>query len=252
MDKQLIFNFKSDISKLPIPSEINNPFSSEIPEIAKIAAQEFQGFITEESKIWEHEVWMRKGKMWGILVVERTDKSLGYLGAVSGKLPENMICDQLIPSVFDESTDDYFINKGMTELTVIGTQIKNSTNPFEVSELKEIRRNKSIGLQRRLFENYNFVNLSGKEKNLLEIFKHASIGNPPAAAGECAAPKLLQYAIQNNLKPIALTEFWMGNSLMLKQKEHGTFYPACKDRCRLILEYMLEDTELFNRQSAIK
>lgn len=249
MDKQLIFNFKSDISNLLIPSEINNPFSSDIPEIAKIAAKEFQDFITEESKIWEHEVWMRKGKMWGILVVERTDQSVGYLAAVSGKLPENMTCEQLTPSVFDESTDDYFINKGMTELTVIGTQIKNSDNPVEINELKEIRRNKSIGLQRKLFENYNFVNLSGKEKNLLEIFKRASIGNPPAAAGECAAPKLLQYAIQNNLKPIAITEFWMGNSLMLKQKEHGVFYPACKDRCRPILEYMLEDTGLFDRQS---
>lgn len=246
MVDDLIFDFKTDISNIKLPSSLNNPFGTYVPEIAKIAAKDFQDFIVQESKIWEHEVWMRKGKMWGVLVIQRPDFSYGYLGAVSGKLPEKMTCDRLTPSVFDESTDDYFINKGMTELTVIGTQIKNSDNPIEINELKEFRRNKSIGLQRRLFENYHFINLSGQEKNLLEIFKNTSNVNPPAAAGECAAPKLLQFAIQNNLKPIAITEFWMGNSLMLKQKEHGSFYPACKDRCRPILEYMLEDESLYD------
>lgn len=246
MVDDLIFDFKTDITNSTFPSSLNNPFGTYVPEIARIAAKDFQDFIVQESKIWEHEVWMRKGKMWGVLVIQRPDFSYGYLGAVSGKLPENMTCDRLTPSVFDESTDDYFINKGMTELTVIGTQIKNSDNPIEINELKEFRRNKSIGLQRRLFENYHFINLSGQEKNLLEIFKNTSNVNPPAAAGECAAPKLLQFAIQNNLKPIAIAEFWMGNSLMLKQKEHGSFYPACKDRCKPILEYMLEDESLYD------
>lgn len=70
------------------------------------------------------------------MVVELADKSLDYMIAVSGKLPKNRICDQLIPSVFDESTDGYFINKGMTELTVIGIQIKNCDNPIEIKQLK--------------------------------------------------------------------------------------------------------------------
>ena len=252
MSKSIIFNFKTDISNIKIPSELNNPFGTYVPEIAKIAAEEFQNFITEESDLWKHEVWMRKGKMWGVLVIQRADSSYGFLGAVSGKLPENMSCEKLTPSVFDDSTDDYFINKGMTELTVIGTQIKNSENSDEISELKEFRKNKSIGLQRRLFENYNFINLSGQEQNLLEIFKNASNGNPPAAAGECAAPKLLQHALQNNLKPVAITEFWMGNSLALKQKQNGSFYPACRDRCRLILEYMLEDNTLFDNRFSVE
>ena len=77
----------------------------------------------------------------------------------------------------------------------------------------------------------------------MEIFKHSSNGIPPSAAGECAAPKLLQYAIKHQLEPIALTEFWWGKSN--KEREHNICYPACSNKCRPILEYMLENTELF-------
>ena len=88
------------------------------------------------------------------------------------------------------------------------------------------------------------MNISGQEKNLLEIFKDASNGMPPSAAGECAAPKLLQYAMKHGLKPIALTEFWWGSPI--HEREHKIFYPACKNKCRPILEYMLEDATLFS------
>lgn len=188
--------------------------------------------------------------MFGVLVVQKKDNSYGYLGTVSGKLGGNAKCDQFIPSIFDDTVDDFFIHKGMTELTEIGNQIKNSNDIAEISLLKEKRKQQSIGLQQQLFENYHFLNLSGKQKNLLEIFKTSDHGNPPSAAGECAAPKLLQYAITHQLKPIALTEFWWGNSIANKEKEHAVFYPACKNRCRPILEYMLEDAELFNEREA--
>lgn len=245
MDKQLVFNFKTDISKITIPKKLNNPFGVSIPEIARIAAKEFQEFIAIVSKKWKHDFRIQKGKMFGILVVQKEDSTYRYLGTVSGKLPNNETCNNFIPSIFDDSIDNFFINRGMTELTEIGAQIKNINNPSEIISLKEKSKQKSIALQQRLFENYHFLNLSGKKKNLLEIFKESTHGNPPSAAGECVAPKLLQYAIQHRLKPIALTEFWWGNSITNKRKEHTVFYPACKDRCRPILEFMLEDTELF-------
>lgn len=248
MKEHVLFNFKTDISKINIPSELNNPFGTYVPEIASIAAKEFQEFISIESKKWNSNFDIDKGKMFGILVVKTNQNSYSFLGTVSGQLPYRVKCDKFIPSVFDESTGDFFINKGMTELTEIGTLIKNTTNEEEITLLKETRTHKSKGLQKRLFENYNFLNISGKEKNLLEIFNDSSHGNPPAAAGECAAPKLLQHAIKHGLKPIALTEFWWGNSAKLKKKKHGAFYPACKNRCRPILEYMLEDTELFTKR----
>lgn len=246
MKNPYIFYFNTDLSSLHIPCELNNPFGIQVPEIAKVAAQEFQAFITSETARWNHDFRLKKGKMFGVLVIQNKDKSYGYLGTVSGKLPGNATCDQFVPSVFDDSVGDFFINKGMTELTDIGNEIKNSENPTEISSLKEKRRNKSTDLQRRLFENYHFLNLSGEEKNLLDIFEASTHGKPPAAAGECAAPKLLQYAIAQQLKPIALTEFWWGSAVENKEKEHAVFYPACKNRCRPILEYMLEDNNLFN------
>lgn len=246
MHEHLIFQFKTDISDIYIDSELNNPFGEHVPEIAKLAAREFQEFIAEESKKWNHDFEVRRGKMFGVLVVEKQDKTHGYLGTVSGKLPNNNICDLFVPTILDKTAGDLWFNSGMTELTVIGNQIKASNNPAEIALLKEKRTQKSIGLQRRLFESYHFLNLSGEERNLLEVFEGSSHGNPPAAAGDCAAPKLLQHAIKHNLKPIALTEFWWGNSELDQQKVHKAFYPACKHRCRPILEYMLEDTELFN------
>jgi tRNA pseudouridine32 synthase/23S rRNA pseudouridine746 synthase len=247
MNNQFLFNFKSDISSVDISSKLNNPFGTSIADIAKIAANEFQEFIALESEKWSYDFRIQRGKMFGILVIQKTDNTYCYLGTVSGKLPENTICEKFIPSVFDDSTDDFFINKGMTELTKIGLEIKSSNNPTEINALKESRKQKSVALQKRLFENYHFLNLSGKQKNLLEIFKDSSHGNPPAASGECAAPKLLQYAIEHQLKPIAIAEFWWGSATENKEKKHKAYYPACKNRCRPILEYMLEDTKLFNK-----
>ena len=135
MDKQLLFNFKTDISSINIPSNLNNPFSTYIPEIAKEAAKEFQEFITIESKKWEYDFGAQRGKMFGILVVKQKDTTYGYIGTVSGKLPKNAICEKFIPSVFDASVGDFFINKGMTELSEIGYKIKKSNSPSEIINL---------------------------------------------------------------------------------------------------------------------
>ena len=248
MDKQLLFNFKTDISRLGIPLTLNNPFSTYIPKIAKIAAKEFQEFITIESHKWNYDFSNLRGKMFGVLVIKKQDHTYCYLGTVSGKLPKNAICKKFIPSVFNESVGGFFINKGMNELSEIGNQIKSASNPSEIIYLKEKRKNKSVSLQKKLFKNYYFLNISGEEKNILEIFKSSSHRNPASASGECAAPKLLQFAIKHQLKPIALAEFWWGNSDKNKEKKHKHYYPACKNRCQPILEYMLENTELFTKK----
>ena len=246
MNNNLLFNFNTDISNVKIPSSLNNPFGLEVSEITKIAAIEFQEFIELKSKEWGYDFLEKKGKMFGVLVVQLEDVSFAYLGTASGKLPENILCHEFVPSVFDDSVDDYFINKGMTAMTEISKQIKGAKNPSEIESLKEKRREKSIALQQQLFENYQFLNLSGEEKKLIEIFRIAINKMPPSAAGECAAPKLLQYAIKHGLKPISLAEFWWGNSANHKERKHKVFYPACKDKCKPILEYMLQDDDLYN------
>ncbi len=250
MDEQLIFDFKADISRIPIPENINNPFGSLVPSIAEIAAKEFQEYIDENAQDWEHDFSVDNGKMFGILVIQKENKSYGYLRGVSGTLPGKATSKNLVPSIFDDSADDYFIHKGMVALSEMSSRIEALIDESEIARLKKERKEKSYGLQQQLFEHYRFLNSRREEKNVVEIFERSSHGNPPSAAGDCAAPKLLQYAFEHGLKPIALAEFWWGLSPKGKEREHKKFYPSCKNKCRPILEYMLDDGGLFDQANS--
>ena len=112
----------------------------------------------------------------------------------------------------------------------------------QVQEIKETRKFKSADLQQQLFDSYHFLNREGESKSLCDLFKHMAEGKPPSGAGECAAPKLLQYAFSNGLKPLALAEFWWGDSPKSEIRKHGQFYPACRGKCEPILAHMLAGT----------
>ncbi|MEL7020573.1 MAG: pseudouridine synthase, partial [Bacteroidota bacterium] len=109
-----------------------------------------------------------------------------------------------------------------------------------IATLRQTRRQKSAALQRQLFEQYQFLNQAGERKSLLDIFSPTTQSQPPAGAGECAAPKLLQYAFMHALRPIAMAEFWWGKSPNSAIRKHGYFYPACRGKCEPILAHMLK------------
>jgi len=111
----------------------------------------------------------------------------------------------------------------------------------EINNLRTLRKEKSVTLQQALFSHYRFLNILGKEKNLHEIFKDVP---KPSGAGECAAPKLLQYAFIHQLKPIALTEFWWGKSPASLVRHHRQHYHACIGKCKPILTHMLAGMEV--------
>ncbi len=110
----------------------------------------------------------------------------------------------------------------------------------QLSQLKDERKRKSNALQQWLFDQYNFLNIEGKERNVIDIFRNRVIDIPPSGTGDCAAPKLLQYAFANELTPIAMAEFWWGKSPNSEIRKHGNFYPACKGKCEPILGHMLQ------------
>lgn len=109
----------------------------------------------------------------------------------------------------------------------------------EIEQLKQERKRRSAALQRKLFEQIRILNARGEVKDLCELFAPTYQGAPPAGAGECAAPKLLQYAYQHQLEPIAMAEFWWGDSPKTEIRHHGYYYPACKGKCEPILNHML-------------
>ena len=110
----------------------------------------------------------------------------------------------------------------------------------DIDTLKRLRQQRSAELQQWLFKQFRMLNARGEVRNLCELFITTPQGTPPAGAGECAAPKLLQYAYLNNLQPIAMAEFWQGASPQGEVRHHGAYYPACNGKCKPILLHMLE------------
>lgn len=110
----------------------------------------------------------------------------------------------------------------------------------QIEALKTERKTRSVALQQRLFEQFQPLNACGKARNLCDLFKQTIQRTPPAGAGECAAPKLLQYAFLHQLRPIAMAEFWWGISPKTEIRRHGYYYPACKGKCEPILNHMLQ------------
>ena len=123
-------------------------------------------------------------------------------------------------------------------------EIEIATMLNEINILKLDRKNQSSELQQQLFDNYIFLNNLGKQKNIGEIFSDTYTQKPPSAAGECAAPKLLQYAYLHGMHPITMAEFWWGQSPKSEIRVHGQYYPACRGKCGPILAHMLEGIEV--------
>ena len=124
------------------------------------------------------------------------------------------------------------------QISEIKTELESFSSQIEA--LKAERRNRSAALQQKLFQQFNFLNAKGETKNLCAIFEETVQKSPPAGAGECAAPKLLQYAYLSGLSPIAMAEFWWGESPKTEIRHHGYYYPSCRGKCEPILRHMLQ------------
>lgn len=113
-----------------------------------------------------------------------------------------------------------------------------------IEALKQERKRRSANLQNRLFDQFVFYDAKGETESLCGIFQRATLPVPPSGAGECAAPKLLQYAYLNHYEPLCMAEFWWGDSPKSIVREHGHFYPACKAKCEPILNFMLQGLDV--------
>lgn len=215
-----------------------------------LAANSLQQYLNTQQE-WKHNFGLAAhntgtviGKMFGVLVVETPQHEIGYLSAFSGKMAGTNQYTKFVPPVFDLLTENSFLNLGMQELARLSGEINTlkltpGTTAETLVRLKRFRKAHSVALQTQIFEHYHFLNQAGAEKSLVDIFKGLTHKNPPAGAGECAGIKLLQYAFQHKMKPVALAEFWWGQSPKSDTWKHGHFYPCCREKCEPILEHML-------------
>jgi len=216
-----------------------------------LAAEQLQLHLQHQRE-WNHNFGLSSdaegtviGKMFGVLVVRTEQQELGYIAAFSGKLANGNYHAKFVPPIFDGMEEGGFLNAGMTKLTQMNGQIntlellEEEVHKEQIRLLKTLRKTHSLSLQNRIFEQYHFLNKDGESKSLVELFENAGYKSPPAGAGECAAPKLLQYAFHNKMEPLALAEFWWGLSPKSVAWKHGQFYSPCKEKCAPILAHML-------------
>lgn len=233
-----------------LPERFTFPFDYQPHPLSLLAVKKLQLHL-ENQQEWEHNFGLKGqtgeiiGKMFGVLVVQTRENEIGYLAAFSGKLAGSNHHSKFVPPIFDGTADGGFLNSGMTELTRINEKIRIleeadlDIHDKQISLLKTFRKAHSNALQNEIFDQYHFLNRAGETRGLRDIFTNASYKNPPAGAGECAAPKLLQYAFQQNMRPVAMAEFWWGKSPKSDYWKHGHFYPACQEKCAPILAHML-------------
>ena len=322
----MLHRFTTSISDIPLPERFTYPFCYTPHPLFVMAAEEVQNYLSKQSD-WQEE--LSQGKMFGVLIVQTEDGSIGYLTAFSGILAGKNIHPYFVPPVYDllqpqgffkieeenisainrrihrlEENKKYIdLRSNLTQttqsaqdaLSIAKIQLKEAKDKREllrktgqldakeeadliresqfqkaeykrlerswkdkiaslqveagnwekqIQELKAERKVRSAALQQQLFEQFRMLNYRGEAITLCDIFEQTVHKTPPAGAGECAAPKLLQQAYLHHWKPIAMAEFWWGNSPKNEVRHHGYYYPACKGKCEPILRHMLQGLEV--------
>lgn len=118
-----------------------------------------------------------------------------------------------------------------------------------ISQLITQRRALSQFLHDQLFDTYKLKNSLGQIVAIRTLFDGKK---PPSGTGDCAAPKLLQFAVEQHLKPLALAEFWWGRPPQTGVRHHCNFYSPCRGKCHPILPFMLKGLDVEISEGALK
>ena len=111
----------------------------------------------------------------------------------------------------------------------------------KLTALRQRRHAMSDALQQWLFSQFVLLNAHDERRSLLEIWKNEL---PPAGAGECCEPRLLQWAFCHRMRPLCIAMFWWGESPKEEVRHHLHFYPACNSKCKPILTWMLRGVDM--------
>lgn len=135
------------------------------------------------------------------------------------------------------------IKKRLSDNTMVARQAL-SEYEDQLKTWRNDRHRESEALQQWLFTQYKVCNARGETRTLLDLFAEETGQLPPAGAGDCCAPKLLQYAYKHGLQPLAIAEFWWGPASNDYLRQPGLYYPACQSKCRPILPFMLQGLDV--------
>ena len=179
-----------------------------------------------------------RGQMFGVLEAEDEYGSVVILKAFSGQYNGIWHVNGWVTPLLNPLEFDNLISEEDKMIKMLGREIDqlpctSDKRAYLVNE----RRQRSQKLQQEIFALYRLNNFKGKSSSIFEAY--TGDNGIPTGTGDCCAPKLLNYAAVNNLKPVGIAEFYWGMENLSGTREHGKFYPSCEDKCYSILGYML-------------
>jgi len=223
------------------PERFTYPFAYEPHPLCQLAAKEAQAYIGSHAEIREDA---DRGKMFGVLVVEEAtaNSPFYFLAAYSGLLAGRNDWEYFVPPVYDAQQPDGYFKTKEREISKISKDAKTAGDSKELSQ----------ELQLWLFHQYQLLNARGEVKDLVDIWQsyysrpklRRKYPLPPGGTGDCCAPKLLQYAYQQGLRPVCMAEFWWGQPTREELRHHLNYYPACRGKCKPILTWMLQGLDV--------
>lgn len=231
-------------SRIAPPERFTYPFAYEPHPLCQLAAKAVQAYIASHEEIREDA---DKGKMFGVLVVEMSPGQLGFLAAYSGLLAGRNDWPYFVPPIFDAQQPDGYFKTQEREISRI-SRTSRSSRDFSDASSKQL----SQELQTWLFHQYRLLNARGEVKDLVDVWQEyynrpkllRKYPLPPGGTGDCCAPKLLQYAYQQGLKPLCMAEFWWGETTKTELRHHLNYYPACRGKCKPVLTWMLQGLDV--------
>ena len=157
---------------------------------------------------------------------------------IRSETADTNILEELIrESQFQKAELKRIKDKWKLSISEIESEIAEAQN--EMINLKSLRASMSDDLQKWIFESTIVHNALGDSTSIWDLFQSQGL-TPPGGTGDCAAPKLLEYAYRNGLRPLAMGEFWYGKSPETAVRTHGHFYPSCTSKCGPLLGYMMK------------
>lgn len=225
-------------SRIAPPERFTYPFAYEPHPLCQLAAKAVQAYIAGHEEIREDA---DHGKMFGVLVVEMPTGRLGFLAAYSGLLAGRNDWAYFVPPVYDAQQPDGYFKTQEREISRISRDSGDSSS-------KQL----SQELQTWLFHQYRLLNGRGEVKDLVDVWQEyynrpkllRKYPLPPGGTGDCCAPKLLQYAYKQGLKPLCMAEFWWGETTKTELRHHLNYYPACRGKCKPVLTWMLQGLDV--------
>jgi tRNA pseudouridine32 synthase/23S rRNA pseudouridine746 synthase len=123
-------NFETDVESIPLPQKFTYPFNYQPHPLCLIAAEEVQTKIAKlpHNFINKGDETNSFGKMFGVLIVQNENKTLGYLAAFSGKLFGGNHFEGFVPPILDTLDPNGFYKKGEEEINLINKAISELEN----------------------------------------------------------------------------------------------------------------------------